>query len=418
MTKKSQPTTKSQEAVLVTGASGYIGRALTKKLADTGHTVVSMYRNTIPGTLTNVYPVCSDLTNIDLLAVPLRGVDTVIHLAWENTYLGSENVARSIKDVGVGQAPSQSKERSGASNGTGDQKSSNLQCLKNLIAAMEQSKAQRLIFVSAVGCHRKSAHKFLQEKFIAEGLVINSKIKEKVIIRTSLVYGSTSAVVSGSKKTSGGNVIAGGIGKESKDPFVDSIKELLSYPAVYPIPYPKLSLNPTHIDDFVQYLLSVMSEKPQGGNSLVEFYGSEQITTEELVKLCIEKHSQGTKLPIKGAFGSSLLYLLEKSTSQKLTQPSIRQYLAVLSDSKTAANDQAMIGAASPSLQAEPKISAGPSLGNPTTEKSSDAKSASKISKKSSRTSKPNATAKVQSGPKYKQVRPTRPRTLRESFGN
>lgn len=410
MTKKSRPAIKSQEAVLVTGASGYIGRALTKKLADTGHTVVSMYRNTIPGTLTNVYPVCSDLTNIDLLAVPLRGVDTVIHLAWENTYLGSEHVARSIKDVDSHPTDSGYSERSGASGNSNaksshsTKKNSNLNCLKNLITAMEESKAQRIIFVSAVGCHRKSSHKFLQEKFIAEGLVINSKIKEKVILRTSLVYGSTSAMVSGSKTSTHGGIVAGGIGRESKDPFVDSIMELLSYPAVYPIPYPKLSLNPTHIDDLIQYLLSIIGAKPQGGNSLVEFCGSEQITTEELVKLCMQKHSQGTKVPIKGAIGSSLLYLLEKSTSQKSAQPSIRQYLAVLTDSKRYETPQPpkASSASRADILPEPQLSAGPAVKE-------------RGQKKEVQT---QAQVQAQRGAKYKQVRPSQNRRLRECFGS
>lgn len=321
---KKLPEGRSQEAVLVTGASGFIGRALVKKLAAKGHTVVAMYRNTIPETTTNVYPVCSDLSNVDLLAVPLRGVDTVIHLAWENTYLGSENLSGGISDslrAMTSDSWEQAKDSSqnseyrqgGSSQQVAKALPSNLTCLKNLIAAIEESKAQRLIFISAIGCHRKSEHNFLQEKFIAEGLVINSRIKEKVVLRTSLVYGGES---------------------ENRDPFVGSIKELLSYPAFYPVPYPKLGLHPTHIDDLVSYTASLVAEKPETGNSLMEYCGDEEITTEELVKLLAQRHAPKSKVPIKGSIGLSLLYILEKSSSQKPLNPSIRQYLSAESEYK------------------------------------------------------------------------------------
>lgn len=318
------PDGRSQEAVLVTGASGFIGRSLVKKLANEGHTVVAMYRNTIPETTTNVYPVCSDLSNVDLLAVPLRGVDTVIHLAWENTYLGSEDLSGGISDslrTMTSASWEQNKERDkepsrdfrqgGSSQPLAKALPSNLKSLKNLIAAIEESKAQRLIFISAIGCHRKSEHKFLQEKFVAEGLVINSKIKEKVVLRTSLVYGGET---------------------EKYDPFVGSIKELLSYPAFYPVPYPKLGLHPTHIADLVNYMASLVAEKPEGGNSLVQFCGDEEITTEDLVKLLAQRHAPKSKVPIKGPIGLSLLYILEKSSSQKPLNPSIRQYLSAESE--------------------------------------------------------------------------------------
>lgn len=305
-----------KHAVLITGASGFIGRPLTKKLAESGHTVVSMYRHAIPEALQNIYPVCSNLSNVDLLAVPLRGVDTVIHLAWDNSYL-STGEASSENSASY----TASQERAGGSSLAESVKPSekydNLSCLKNLIAAMEQSKAKRLIFLSAIGSHRKSKHRFLREKFIAEGLVINSQIEEKIVIRTSLVYGGDSG---------------------SKDPFVESIRDLLSYPAITPIPYPKLALRPTHIDDLLSYVMERITENPGSGSRLIDFCGDEEVTTEELVKLCLQREDQGAKIPIKGSLGQSLLYLFEKSTSHPSSQPTIRQYLSVEHESQNLEN--------------------------------------------------------------------------------
>lgn len=277
----------NQEAVLVTGASGYIGKFLVKSLSNKGNTVVSMYRQKISEPLTNVYPICSDLSNIELLGVPLRGVETVVHLAWEKNYLGTDGV----KDF----SPSN------------ENPSKNLLNLYNLVKAMEQSKAKRIIFLSSLGASRNSDHNFLKEKFLAEGLILNSKIEEKIIIRTSMVYG----------------------GEPKNDPFVSSIFELLKYPGFYPIPYPKLSLKPTHIDDLVKFICKLLQRKPQEGSHLIDYFGKDEITTEELLKLLMSKNSYKAKIPLKGSLGLSLLYLLEGASGKNDSKPNVRNYLSV-----------------------------------------------------------------------------------------
>lgn len=65
--------------VLVTGASGFIGRALCQALTSRGHKVLALVRSTssVPGASTVYAP----LENSKLLAQALIGVECVIHLA-------------------------------------------------------------------------------------------------------------------------------------------------------------------------------------------------------------------------------------------------------------------------------------------------------------------------------------------------
>ena len=73
-----------QNSVLITGSSGFLGSRLVRALAERKVPVVAMYYHKLPDAVTNVFPICSDMSSPELLATPLRGVDTVFHLAWAN----------------------------------------------------------------------------------------------------------------------------------------------------------------------------------------------------------------------------------------------------------------------------------------------------------------------------------------------
>ena len=78
------------QAILVAGGSGFIGKHLVKHLSKCGETVVSMYHHRLPEPMQNVFPVCSDLSSVELLGAPLRGVKSVVYLAWENSFIGPD----------------------------------------------------------------------------------------------------------------------------------------------------------------------------------------------------------------------------------------------------------------------------------------------------------------------------------------
>jgi nucleoside-diphosphate-sugar epimerase len=68
-------------SVVVTGAAGFIGRALTRRLADAGHRVVAVDRTWQPGR-PGVTVLTADLLDGDpLVEVALREAEAVVHLA-------------------------------------------------------------------------------------------------------------------------------------------------------------------------------------------------------------------------------------------------------------------------------------------------------------------------------------------------
>ncbi len=87
---------KSKPAVLVTGASGFIGCKLVSKIAEDCRSLVSMYRQRFPEPMENVFPVCNDLRSMELLGAPLREIDIVVHLAWEDDSLERLQKGKSI----------------------------------------------------------------------------------------------------------------------------------------------------------------------------------------------------------------------------------------------------------------------------------------------------------------------------------
>ena len=183
----------NKEALLVTGVSGYVGSCLLSRLARVDSSVLVLYRKSLPELLDRFFPVFSDLSDPELLKAPLRGVKTVVHLAWEGSFQGQEGSGSSLEQT------------------------NNLSGMKNLISSAEKVGVQRFIFLSALGASEKSEDAFLREKYEAEHFLINSNIPEKVILRSPVVFG----------------------GEKSKDRFWASVHRLLKTPVFYPVPTKK-----------------------------------------------------------------------------------------------------------------------------------------------------------------------------------
>jgi len=270
-----------QAAVLVTGGAGFIGRQLVSDLAANGQTVVSMYHHKLPEPLANVYPVCSDMGSSDLIAAPLRGVETVVHLAWQGNFVGpSEQVQWNLDSEKLGP---------------------NIASLKNLISAMERVGTKRIVFLSPIGASRKAVAPYLQEKYLAEFFILNSKIPEKIIIRSSLVCGG------------------------SNDRFLRSILRVMQFPAVYPVPMAKKTVRPVHVKDLVSLLSKVaVTDDFSGAAAILEMVGKEAYTVDELFKLVSARYVKGTKIPLRGPIGDSLLPLFERESKPQTHEPTIK----------------------------------------------------------------------------------------------
>ena len=287
---------EGSSAILVTGGSGYVGTELVKSLASMGETVVSMYRHRLPEPREHVFPVCSDLASEELLAAPLRGVEVVVHLAWERNLLGPE------QGSGV------------SSVAKNEPKTNNIRLLRNLVAAMEKAKTKRIIFVSAFGADFHAEDAFLREKYCGEICVLNSKIPEKVIVRPGIIYG----------------------GDPKRDRFINIIRRIMRFPGLYPVPKVTGRLYPLHIADLVKGIIDLVRRPLEEPNKLLDFLGGEGLKIEEVFKLIAESENKSGKIGVGSFLGNVLLSLFEKDFKNDQSLVRLKNYLVFnkIDDSK------------------------------------------------------------------------------------
>lgn len=277
---KSRDTHKSK-AILITGGSGFVGKALVESLSAIGSTVVSMYRHKLPEPMKNVYPVCTDLSSSDLLKAPLREVDSVVYLAWERS---------DITEI----------------DGMDDRLSINLQSLANMLKAMEAVGTRKIIFVSALGASARSSSNYLRQKYAAESMVINSNISEKVIVRPTIIY------------------------DDENDKFVSVIANIVKCPAAYPVPSQEERVSPIHLDDVVATLIRLVGQEVRAGAvGIVELASTENYSLEEIFRLVAERIGCSTKIQLRGFMGHSLLALYQKMQKSRVDELDIKSLLTV-----------------------------------------------------------------------------------------
>lgn len=150
--------------ILITGASGYIGSRLVKKLVRDGHRVRAMVIRNDPF-LPNLKGidceiVIGDITDKDTIAPCLKGVDTVFHLAavlvsrkqeaFHNiNFKGTENVVNAAVDAGI----------------------------------------KHFIFMSAAAVAYKKRTSYGRSKAASEFLMVQRGITNFTIIRPTILYG-------------------------------------------------------------------------------------------------------------------------------------------------------------------------------------------------------------------------------------
>lgn len=265
----------NEQAILVTGGAGFVGQHVVRQLAERGRTVVALYHHKLPETLESVYPVCSDMSSAELMAAPLRGVETVVHLAWEGGLAGSA-------------APR------------------NETLLKNLLLAMERAGTKRIVFLSANGATRNAAVPFLREKYQCEHLVLNSKVPEKVVLRTTVMWG----------------------GQGANDRFLRSIIRVMKYP-LYPVPKRAEIVAPAHVRDVADMLVSACSVRLQEPAALLDVSGGESYQVQDLFKIVSDTYVKKTRIALPSFLGEPLLPFLERDRRVDQPLPKLAHFLAI-----------------------------------------------------------------------------------------
>ena len=282
--------TQKESVFMVTGSSGFVGRHLVKKIADANHRVISVYRNKLPEPLAQVIPVCCDLENIESLKNNAAQAGTIIHLAWDRSFFGPE-FKLCLDNVKESSLPT-----------------SNLRAMKNLIQLAELQKIKRFVFISALGAERyREDCPFLFEKYLAEVLLLNSKIPEKIIIKSGLVCGTVT----------------------HQDNFMKSVVGLMKFPVVYPVPKKLEPVAPIFVDDLADCIKKIALKAHAKAVDFFELTGPEALKIEDVFKLISDRVVGGSRMQIKGYLGQSLLPFFEGQSATRQSLPSVSQFLAI-----------------------------------------------------------------------------------------
>ncbi|HVN53017.1 MAG TPA: NmrA family NAD(P)-binding protein [Anaerolineaceae bacterium] len=224
--------------ILVTGATGFIGRALTRQLVESGHNVRILLRPSpyTPRLPTGV-PVEVAVTSLDDvrgLRAAMHGVDVVFHLAGGESEGGRAN----LQAVDI--------------DGT-----------RNLAEAAVDAGVQRIFYISHLGADRASAFPVFKAKGIAEEYLRKSGIPY-TIVRGSILFGP-------------------------QDTFTSGLAMMLAIaPGFIPLPGKgDTLLQPLWVEDLSTCLAWAL-EEPSTINQTYEVGGSEYFTLRQVMELVMQ----------------------------------------------------------------------------------------------------------------------------------
>lgn len=224
--------------ILVTGATGFIGRTLVRQLSSIGYPLRTLIRPS-PRTprLPKGVPVevaVVSLADVRGLRAALRDVDTIFHLA--------------------------SAENQGS---RGDLLTADIQGTANLVEAATDAGVDRIVYLSHIGAARASGYPAFKAKGIAEEHIRNGKVPY-TILRTSLVYGP-------------------------EDHFTNNLSRLIrSSFGVFPIQSGgRTVVQPVWVEDLVTCMLWSL-EKDETLNKVYELGGSEFFTFQQIIETIMD----------------------------------------------------------------------------------------------------------------------------------
>ncbi len=151
--------------VLVTGATGFVGREVLRQLHTAGHEARVLVRNTKAAADRLPQPTCvtgfhrGDVTELRSLTGAARGCDAVIHLVGIISEFGPVTYERL-----------------------------HVEATRNMVAAAQADGVERFVHMSALGTRANAASRYHQTKWAAEEVVRRSGL-DYTIFRPSVIYG-------------------------------------------------------------------------------------------------------------------------------------------------------------------------------------------------------------------------------------
>jgi NADH dehydrogenase len=231
--------------ILVTGASGYVGNNLVRRLVQLGKPVRAMVGNVDKALIrlkdveAKVEIVKGDVTRRETLVEWMRGINTVVHL-----------VAIAIEK------------------GNRTYESINTQGTINVVEAAEEAGVERFINMSQNGATVDSPYRFLRSKGLAQAYVAQSDL-DWTALRPSVIWGP-------------------------QDEFANVQARLIQMtPIIYPIVGDgKSQFQPVYVGDVVEAIVKSIDD-PSTINGEYEVGGPEVLTYEEIVNRVLK--ARGTR---------------------------------------------------------------------------------------------------------------------------
>ena len=224
--------------ILVTGATGFIGRALIRHLFETGREVRVLIRPSrrsprLPKGVPVEVAVVS-LADERAIRAALRDIDVIFHLA------GTESQGRNANLLAV-----------------------DMRGTENLARVASEVGVKRMIYLSHIGASRSSAYPVFKAKGIAEEHLRRSGVPH-TIFRTSLIFGP-------------------------EDHFTNSLARLLQMaPVFFPLPAStRTVLQPLWVEDLVTVMLWSL-ENEETVDQTYEIGGSEYFTLRQIVEIIMQ----------------------------------------------------------------------------------------------------------------------------------